>query len=366
MSISLFNAAPAIARKSVFAVGLAKRIFAAGLLAVVCQYAAAADDACSTKALYAYAYVTVSDGKTYSVETFFRSKDRAASKFIRETGDTLHVVEGPFVWVHSGHTAELAGDFQRDFALGHQFHALMVHFKDIVTDTERVSEIEFAGKKVSALKGVRDTGGALYLVDGDRPDQPAGLRFDVGDLKIDIIASDWRDIDGTSIPFALLINDGSRTFDYRYSRVELTDKPLKWYYQQVPSPTLDPVDVYRLHRQLLTAHCLGDAKMMAELTAPIATIVSGGGVFEANPEATMKAFTGTFSRRNYASYTDLQHPRIEVSESGDIGWAAVQVNTTGKLSSSDGIFDETWAWMMMAKKIDGKWLMTGNASNSKP
>ena len=334
------------------------------------SWPAAADDACSTKALYAYADVTASDGKKYSVESFYRSKDRVATKFIRADGGSLHVVEGPFTWVLGGEKAELAidsqRDFQRDFALGHQFHALLIHFRDIMTDIEPAQNIEFASEKVSALKGTRSTGGAVYLIDGKTPDQPAGLRFDVADLKIDIIASDWRVVDGKQIPFALLIDDGTRTFDYQYKIVDIADRPLSWFYENVPSPDLDEIGVLRLHRQILVAHCLGEAAMMAQLTAPAATVVSGGGVFDINPQSMETTFTGTFGRRKYATYTDLQHPRIEVSAAGDIGWASVQVNTTGKLAPSGDSFDETWGWVMMAKKIEGRWLMAGNASNINP
>ncbi len=341
--------------------------FGVCLAAVVgLQLPATADDACSTTALYAFADVTASDGKKYSVESFYRSKDRVATKFIRADGGSLHVVEGPFTWVQADEEAKLAGSFQRDFALGHQFHALLIHFRDIMTDIEPAQNIEFAGEKVSALKGTRSTGGAAYLIDGKSPDRPAGMRFDVADLKIDIIASDWRVVGGRHIPFALLINDGTRTFDYQYRTVDFADKPLNWFYENAPSLGLDEIGVLRLHRQMLVAHCLGDAAMMAQLTAPAATVVSGRGVFDINPQSMVETFTGTFARRKYASYTDLQHPRIEVSAAGDIGWASVQVNATGKLTPSGDSFDETWGWVMMAKKIGGRWLMAGNASNIKP
>ena len=340
------------------------RIFVAA--AVALHTSVAADDACSTTALYAYADVTASDGITYSVETFYRSKDRAASKFIREDGSSLHVVEGPLTWVQVGNKAELAGNQQRGYALGHQFHALMIHFRDIVNDIEPVSEIEFSGRKTSALKGMRDTGGAVYLIDGETLGQPAGMRYDVGDLQIDIVASDWRDVGGTAIPFALLIDDGTRTFDYRYRTVDTSDKPMMWYYDSVASPNLDEIDILRLHRQLLVAHCMGDAAMMASLTAPVATIANRGSVGDTNPEEMAARFARVFDRRKYSAYIDTQYPRVSVAQSGDIGWAIVQVNTKGITEPTGAPFDEHWAWVMMAKMIDGRWLMAGNASNIKP
>lgn len=350
---------------------MAQWLVLAGLTAAAAwQPAMAADDACSTTALYAYADVTASDGTTYSVETFYRSKDRAASKFIRDDGDSLHVVEGPFTWVQGSSKAELTSgsqsDFQRDFALGHQFHALLLHFRDVMSDIEPATNVEFAGRKVSALKGLRDTGGAVYLIDGLQPDRPAGMRFDVGDLKIEIHASDWRDVDGVPVPMALLVDDGSRTFDYRYRTVDIDDKPMMWYYDSVASPNLDEIDILRLHRQLLVAHCMGDAAMMASLTAPVATIANRGSVGDTNPEEMAARFAQVFDRRKYSAYIDTQYPRVSAAQSGDIGWAIVQVNAKGITEPAGTPFDEHWAWVMMAQKIDGRWRMAGNASNIKP
>lgn len=349
---------------------IAKRLLAIVCLAVGWEAAAIADDACSTTALYTYADVTVSDGKTYAVETFYRSKDRATSKFIRDDGGSLHVVEGPFTWTQAGDKAELAkgdqGDFQRDFALGHQFHALMVNYRDIVTDIEPVSGVEFAGGKTSALKGMRDTGGAVYLIDGEVPGRPAGLRYDVGDLKIDIIASAWREVGGTETPFALLIDDGTRTFDYQFKSVDMTDKPLMWYYDSVPSPAIDEIDILRLHKKALVAHCIGDAAMMASLSAPSPVIANNGSIFDTSPEQTLAVFTNVFERRKYSNYIATRYPSVNVSTAGDIGWAAVQVNAIGMTVATGQPFDEHWAWFMLAKKIDGQWRMAGNASNRQP
>lgn len=319
-------------------------------------------DACSLQAVYAFADVTVSDGKTYSVETFYRSPLRAATRLVRENG-SLHVVEGPLAWVQSGEDAVLAGADQRGFAQGHQFHALLMYFPAFARDPERVAGIDFNGGQHTALRGTADTGSVLYLIDGDAPDRPAGVRIDIGNMKIEIVAQDWRDVGGRTLPFALTIDDGSRQFEYRYRRVDFTDKPLMWFYENVPAPALDEVQILRLHRQLLAAHCLGDAALMERLSASSVTIVSGGAVTETNPEGVETAFRGTFKRRAYSSYTDTKPPQVTVSSAGDVGWATIQVNAKGELAETGEAFDENWAWVMLAKKVDGVWCMAGNASN---
>ncbi len=327
------------------------------------SFSAHADDACDTSAIYSLAEVTVSDGLTYSVEGIYKSRHRAAARFIRENG-SLHVLEGPNVWVQSADSIQVAGDFQQDFTLGHQFHAFFLRFAELVNEVEQVRSIEFAGGRHNALKGTRDTGGDVYLVDGDAPGRPLGLRYDVGDLKIEITASDWREVSGEQVPFALSIDDSERIFEYRYSTVDLSDKPLMWFYDSVPSPDIPVVDVERLHRKTLIAHCLGDANMMASLTAPSATIANRGSLIETTPSEMVMRFSSVFERRKYSAYIDTALPRVSAGDR--VGWAAVQVNTKGRTPANGESFDENWAWVMMAEKIDGTWLMTGNASNLRP
>ena len=260
--------------------------------------------------------------------------------------------------------AQLAGGFQRDFALGHQFHAFFLNFADLVDNLQKVDQVEFAGSLHSAWEGTRATGGSVYLIDGQAPNRPFGLRYDVGDLKIEITPSDWRDLDGTQVPYALSINDGERVFEYRYQSVDLSDKPFTWFYDQIKSPGIDAVDIERLHRNLLIAHCMGDADGMEALTAPNAVVVSGGSVFDIAKGDTARQFTNVFSRRQYSAYIDTALPRVQVD--GDVGWAAVQVNAKGITPANGEQFDEHWGWVMMARKIDGQWLMAGNASNLRP
>ncbi len=321
-----------------------------------------ADDACSPDAIHTLADVSVSDGLTYQVEGLFKSRHRAAARFIRE-GGSLHVVEGPNTWVQTANGEELAGAFQRDYALGHQFHAFFLRFTDVVDNVKSVSDIEFAGGKHDGLVGTRETGGLVYLIDGSSPERPAGLRYDVGDLKIEITSDDWRVVDGTDVPFALSIDDGDRIFEYRYQSVDFSDRPLSWFYDEIPAPDLDAVGLERLHRQILIAHCLGDPAIMESLTAPGAVIVNSGSVFTSGPTQTGQVFENTFERRKYSAYIDTRLPEIAVAASGDIGWAAVQVNAQGVTPADGQTFDEHWAWVMMARKIEGRWMMAGNASN---
>lgn len=322
-------------------------------------------DACATGAIHTFADVTVSDGATYTVESFYRSKKRAAARF-SSRGGTMHAVEGGLAWSQNPERAELAGAFVRDFALGHNFHAFLLRFEEVVTDVERVDAIEFAGGTVSALKGMRESGDMVYLIDGDVPDRPAGMRYDAGDMIIEITASDWRPQDGIEVPYQLVIDDGERDFTYRFSRVDLSDKPLLWFDETVAAPPLDPVQIYRLHRRQLAAHCLADPALLAAGMAPEAMMVNRGAIDTTTPADTEARFTGLFERVRYDHYADLRDPVIEVAASGDIGWSAVNISVAGFAAANGERFEDQWAWVSLVRKIDGEWHMAGNASNRRP
>ncbi|MEQ8936189.1 MAG: hypothetical protein RIE56_10405, partial [Amphiplicatus sp.] len=76
--------------------------------------------------------------------------------------------------------------------------------------------------------------------------------------------------------------------------------------------------------------------------------------------------TGLFQRLDYRSYEDLTEPMIEISPSGDMGWVGVKVRAGGVINEKGEPFTSDWAWIMLARKIDGEWLNAGNASNQKP
>lgn len=326
---------------------------------------AAGYDACSTKSLITVANVTTSYDTAYQVKTWFSNASQAATHF-NNNGGTMHGVEGATAWARSSEKpAQIGNAFNHNFALGHHFHAFLLQFEDVVSEIEP-TEITFSNARHSAQKGVMATGAAVYLVEGEAPDQPAGLRFEFGELVVDVTTSAWRKQNGTMIPYQLTIDDGTNQFYYNFESVDTSPKPMNWFQNTVTAPELDEVELLRLHRNLLAAHCLGDADMMAELTASPATIISGGTVSDVLREDVQKVFTNTFARRQYTGYRETKKPQVTVSASGDIGWVNVQVNASGILTEDNSSFSEDWAWTITAKKIDGHWVMAGNTANRRP
>lgn len=333
------------------------------LLIVIHAEAVWSSDACSTRAIVAAADVEVSDGSSFRIESFFHSRDASAIRHIREN-EQLIVVEGPQSWVQLDNEPELGTDFHKVFALGHQFHAFLLHFDETVTDVRHSDEVQFGNEVRQATSGDYPFGGVVHLIEGDSDAHPAGLLFEFPESEaISVSFSDWRDNDGSDLPYRVQIDDGERTFDYRYSEVDITSRSPLWFFDVVESPAIDQVGIYRLHRKMLAAHCLGDAELMSALSASDMVVAGRGELQRFTREALRERFTGAFQRFDYSEYHDLVTPVIEVSAASDLGWIAVNVRAIGSDRNTGNSFDDQWAWVMMVEKVDDVWVHTGNASN---
>ena len=321
-------------------------------------------DACSTRAISAAADVLVSDGSSFSVETYFQSREFSAIRHLGES-ERLVAVEGPYGWAKVGEKAELGSGFNKLFALGHQFHALLLHFDEIVGAT-RQGDVHFGAGLHQATTGDYPYGGSVHLIHGDEESRPMGIVFEFpGDTVISVEFSDWRAADERWLPYQLSIDDGERTFKYRYTDIDLTARSPLWYFEAVDVPAIDEVQVYRLHRKLLAAHCLADARMMADLSAPEVLTASRGELRPISNQSILERFTALFEVLNYTGYRDLAPPTIELSADGSLGWIGASVRAEGTERASGALFENQWAWVMMVRKIDGVWLHAGNASNLK-
>ena len=321
-------------------------------------------DACSTRAIVTAADVVVSDGSDFKTESYFHSGDSAAIKHINDH-ERVTVVEGPLGWIRTDRATNPGTDFHKGFALGHQVHAFLLHFEDIVSNVRGSEQVQFHDIVHRAISGdLPYGGGTAHLIGGADEERPAGLLFETADAApISMTFLDWKELDGTMLPFHVRIDDGERVFDYHYTNIELKPKSPLWFFEAAGSPDLDEVQIYRVHRKLLAAHCLGDAKLMAALSASEITLASRGEIVQASNDAMQERFTSLFERLDYTEYHDIAQPIIETSPNSDLGWAWVNVRAVGSEKPSGEPFAAQWAWVMLLKKIDGEWLHVGNASN---
>lgn len=346
---------------------MSRNIITAALTVIAMPVSAFANNACLSPSVTTVADVTTSYGAEYEVRTTYRSVNETAAQFIRETPTTI-AVEGPLVWTRGETGESIAGDRERRFAIGHQYHAMLLHFDDMMENVERETEIPFGEEVRSGRTGLYPAGGEVSLIDGEAPDRPAGLIMKLPDESpITITFTDWRAPSADrALPYKIVINHDDNIFTYAYSTIDIDEMDAIDFQARYDAPDLDGVHIHRLHRALLTAHCRGDAALMAQLSAPAAIIANRGNVVEVSQDETRGRFETTFKRIEYSAYHDLANPIIRVADSGDLGWAIVNVRAEGQAKKSGEEFSQQWAWAMLAEKRDGVWVHAGNASNAAP
>lgn len=341
--------------------GVRVRSLAIGMLAALVfttPLNAAASDACSPFAIVTSARVQASDGKHYVMEAYYSAPEITALRQVDDDGALVIAAEGPRAWSNQD-TGDADDDALRSMALGHQFHALLLHFDEIVPNA-RDSAVTYRGAERQGRIGTWPYGeGDVRLVY-----QRGGTRVEALILtfperpEIVVTFAGWRSIGGQHVPFRATINDGQRTFSYAFTSVSLAPRTANWFFDALPAPdTEDAVLIYRSHRRTLAAHCAGDAAALAAEGGPIEINVSGQGVRTASNAAIESRFETVLGRLDYTAYHDEAWPIIE--EDGELGWIAVTVRAVGEERGSGADFDDRWSWVALMRKIDGVWRRVG-------
>ncbi|MEO0421313.1 MAG: hypothetical protein AAF184_03185 [Pseudomonadota bacterium] len=324
--------------------------------------AAHSTDACADRAIVAAAEVDVSDGTSFRVESFYHTMDNMAVRHAYPEAEVrTRAIEGPLAWESVDDRVRQGDDDTKVFALGHQFHALLLEFTSLVPDAVG-TVVAFGEDAQPALRGRLPYGGSVSLVGAN--ERPLGMVLRTpDDTTVRATFSDWRQLDDLALPYDMVLDDGERTFSYRFSFIDPRARTPTWYVDEIEAPALDAVRLYRLHRRLLAAHCEGDAAMLGALSAPIMMVISDGQLTDATSLDVQRGFEQLFTRLDYQRYEDLRPPVIEVADSGDLAWVAVEVRARGTVRSApDDTFDDRWAWVMLARKEKGDWVHAGNAA----
>lgn len=344
-----------------------KRYFLLAVTLLGAAFAIAApargSDACSPRAVLTEAKVSASDGTKFAMKSYFHTRHSAALRRIQDDTVTI-ALEGPFVWSGDGAKQKRAEDALRSFVLGHQFHALMLHFDKIVDDVRPSDEISYDGKMRTGLVGNWPYGGTAQLI----LEKPAGraeaLKLTLVDFpEIVVTFHDWRRLGGRTLPFELRIFDESRTFIYSYTDILIEERSPLWFFEEVGAADLDGVQIYRLHRRLLAAHCNGDAESISAAAAPHHININKGRLSHVSPVELRSMFEEVFNRLSYSEYHDLVAPIVEVSAAADVGWLAATVRPTGTVMKTNETFDDEWSWLMTVRKIDGQWKFSGMSAS---
>lgn len=168
------------------------------------------------------ARVEVSGGLMYSTKTLYVHPDKAT--FHRKYTDrviTLRMDDGNF-WRDDGQgeTPMEGSESDREFILGHQVHAWLLHFDVLSGGKSSCQDVEIFGKKTRAIHVEHEQFSKTLMPCEGRP---VYLYMQFGDILVQISFLDWRVHQGVELPFVVSFNDGTRTFLYHYDEIVVTD-----------------------------------------------------------------------------------------------------------------------------------------------
>jgi hypothetical protein len=182
--------------------------------------------ASSSSGVLTSANVSVSNGRTYMLETYFAAVDQAA---VRQTGPAgeaqTSIIAGARAWT-SATPGEDGGQMLRTIVLGHQFHALLLNF-DAIHSNVRDGEIDYAGERRATRDGDWPYGGVSRLISGAERAEAFVFDFE-GAPEIRVTFSDWRDEGGEMPPHHMVIDDGSNTYDYSFTVIDTDAQAPDW------------------------------------------------------------------------------------------------------------------------------------------
>ena len=168
------------------------------------------------------ARVEVSGGLKYFAKTLYTYPDKAT--FHRQYTDrviTLRMDDGNF-WKDDGQgeTPMEGSEANKEFILGHQVHAWLLHFDALSGGKSSCEEVEIFGKKTRATRIEHEQFSKTLMPCEGRP---VYLYMQFGDTLVQLSFSDWRMHQGAELPFVVSFNDGTRTFLYHYDEIVVTE-----------------------------------------------------------------------------------------------------------------------------------------------
>ena len=168
------------------------------------------------------ARVEVSGGEMYSAKILYVHPGKAT--FHRKYKDrviTLRIDDGNF-WRDDGdgETAMEGSESNREFILGHQVHAWLLHFDALSGGKSSCQDVEIVGKKTRGIRLEHEQFSKILIPCEGRP---VYLYMQFGDTMVQISFLDWRVHQGVELPFVVSFNDGTRTFLYHYDEIVITE-----------------------------------------------------------------------------------------------------------------------------------------------
>lgn len=192
-----------------------RRFLQTVLVAAALGVSACTGGAAESGPIATYADVRVDDGREYVIETYYAGVNDAVVRQTRPNGEintTAIAAEDA-----ASDAAEAALEMQNTIVLGHQFHAVLLHFDNIVISAHD-GETTFAGETRRMREGYwpygEGTARIVYAASGDRAEALVFNFAGVPEITVGLEA--WRE----DLPYRLIINDGANTFAYTFTAIE--------------------------------------------------------------------------------------------------------------------------------------------------
>ncbi len=187
-----------------------------------------------------------------------------------------------------------------------------------------------------------------------------------GEKSITFKFDDWRSVQNITLPFAVLIDDGKRTFEYRYTTLSLNDGSIAEF-RALENVLTEEQKLLRLHRIIMDGHLFGQTSEMKTIGGDSMVIVSDGDIYAVVKSQSDAMFDDIMKSRNYTSYDDLIRPVVKISNDGTLAWVIAQVYAEGvrfdSAGNPNGPLEFVCAWIELYKKVQDKWNWIGNVSN---
>ena len=190
-----------------------------------------------------------------------------------------------------------------------------------------------------------------------------------GDKSVIIIFEDWRTVADVQMPFVVLIDDGSRRFEFRFKEINFNKETLSSL--KAPINLLsEGQKLLRMHRMIMDDHLYETTTNMKEFQGDSVIIVSEGEIFKMMGRESIASLNQMFANRDYTIYDDLIRPIIKVSPDKKLGWVIAKLHAEGFRKDSNGVRGEslkfTCSWIELYEKPQDEWKFIGIVSNFLP
>ena len=313
------------------------------------------------------AQVVVSDGSKYQTDSSWQSPEYVIFSLQYPDRKTRLGKEGFYYWSANDKEQKDASEALRDFILGHQFHAELIFPKHFVSS---FSKQKIASSECDCFQiGAVDLEGnqVEYHVDKKAGQLMIKVIHNKKHGKIENRYSDWKKVNGLTLPTNILISHAGRKFEYAFKAIKFNTDELYKSLRTAYETLNDEQKIRRLHQDMMDAHIHSDASLMNHIWADEITMVNRGNINVVSGEAASQRMASSLSRRKHTEYVDLQLPKVVLSNDHTLAHLFVRVRAKGNGINAQGKlgkqFEFTSAWIATFKKTNGEWKMSANASN---